>query len=178
MGYIGNFPTAVPLSNSDLINSSITVNGTEISLGGSETITTGKVLQVQNRFQNNDESTSSTSPVASVFSHTITPSATSSKILIQVNGGRASFGGGEAEGTYWLYHSIGGGGFSEIVRGKQSDNNISGGFSKTTFSFSYLHSANTTSTVEYKIYYRTNANTYYLNSASSSVMFTLMEIGA
>lgn len=141
-------------------------------------IPTGKVLQVQNRFQNNDESTSSTSPVASVFSHTITPSATSSKVLIQVSGGRTSYGGGEAEGTYWLYHSVGGGAFSEVVRGKQSDNAQGGGFSKTTFSFSYLHSVNTTSTVEYKIYYRTHANTFYLNSASSAVMFTLMEIGA
>ena len=50
-GYIGNFPTAVPLSgadiqdgtitNSDLANSSITVNGTSISLGASGTISAG-----------------------------------------------------------------------------------------------------------------------------------------
>ena len=48
MGYIGNFPTALPLSgtdiadgtitNSDLANSSITLNGTAVSLGGSATV--------------------------------------------------------------------------------------------------------------------------------------------
>ena len=50
-GYIGNFPTAIPLSgndiqdgtitNSDLVNSSVTVNGTSISLGASGTISAG-----------------------------------------------------------------------------------------------------------------------------------------
>jgi hypothetical protein len=50
-GYIGNFPTAIPLSgtdiadgtitNSDLANSSVTVNGTSISLGASGTISAG-----------------------------------------------------------------------------------------------------------------------------------------
>ena len=50
-GYIGNFPTAIPLSgtdiadgtitNSDLANSSITVNGTSIDLGASGNISAG-----------------------------------------------------------------------------------------------------------------------------------------
>jgi hypothetical protein len=50
-GYIGNFPTAIPLSgtdiadgtitNSDLANSSVTVNGTSIALGASGNISAG-----------------------------------------------------------------------------------------------------------------------------------------
>jgi|DEB0MinimDraft_4_1074332.scaffolds.fasta_scaffold30046_3 hypothetical protein len=56
-GYIGNFPTAIPLSgtdiadgtitNADLANSSITLNGSGVSLGGSASVDNTPAFQVK-----------------------------------------------------------------------------------------------------------------------------------
>ena len=76
------------VTNVKLLNDSLTVNGTSIDLGASETITAGKILQV---VQGTFSSTfSTTSPAETAFVDTglsvaITPSATSSKILILWN---------------------------------------------------------------------------------------------
>ena len=135
----------------------------------------GKIGQVQSASFTDDISTNSTSVGATVITDAITPSATSSKILIMIDGGRTSYSGGAAEGTYWLYRSVGGGSFSEVVRMKQSDNNQSGNYSHT-HAFNYVHSPSTTSELVYKVYFNTNANTYFFNSSSSRITITLMEI--
>ena len=142
-------------------------------------VDTGKVLQVQSRSFNDNSSTSSTSPVASVFEHTITPTSTTSGIYIMIDGGRSSYSGGSCEGTYWLYRSVGGGAFSEVVRMKQGC--VAGGsdgYAKT-IAFNYLQTPiGTTSALIYKVYFRTTANTWYLNSDNSRVTVTLMEIAS
>ena len=138
----------------------------------------GKILQVQSTILNSNISTSSTSLEATSFSDSITPSATTSKILILINGGRSSYGSGEAEGTAELYYQVGSGSFSGITNIIKSNNNQSGGFGKPTMSFNYLHSPSSTSTLTYKVYIKTSANTYYLNSDTSNMNMTLMEIGA
>tara|TARA_R100000030_G_scaffold98516_1_gene88555 strand:+ start:11 stop:499 length:489 start_codon:yes stop_codon:yes gene_type:complete len=138
----------------------------------------GKILQVQSTILNSNISTSSTSLEATSFSDSITPSATTSKILILINGGRSSYSGGEAEGTAELYYQVGSGSFSGITNVIKSNNNQSGGFGKPTMSFNYLHSPSSTSTLTYKVYIKTSANTYYLNSDTSNMNMTLMEIGA
>lgn len=94
-GYIGNFPTAIPLSgtdiadgtitNSDLANSSLTVNGTTISLGGSETITAGKIGQIISAESNTETFIASTTHADTNLSATITPTSTSSKILVTIS---------------------------------------------------------------------------------------------
>ena len=138
----------------------------------------GKILQVQSTILNSNISTSSTSLEATSFSDSITPSATTSKILILINGGRSSYGSGEAEGTAELYYQVGSGSFSGITNIIKSNNNQSGGFGKPTMSFNYLHSPSSTSALTYKVYIKTSANTYYLNSDTSNMNMTLMEIGA
>tara|TARA_R100001591_G_scaffold89479_1_gene95487 strand:- start:1196 stop:1681 length:486 start_codon:yes stop_codon:yes gene_type:complete len=135
----------------------------------------GKIGQVQSASFTDDISTNSSSVGATVITDAITPSATSSKILIMIDGGRTSFSGGAAEGTYWLYRSVGGGSFAEVVRMKQSDNNESGNYSHT-HAFNYVHSPSTTSELVYKVYFNTNANTYFFNSSNSRITITLMEI--
>jgi len=75
-----------------------------------------------------------------------------------------------------LYYAVGSGSYSSIVNIVNSNVNESGGYGKPAMSFSYLHSPSSTSELHYKIYYKTNANTYYLNSGSSSTTITLMEI--
>ena len=147
--------------------------GTVTGAGG------GKVLQIQSRSFNDNSNTTSTSAVASPFEHTITPSATSSKVMILIDGGRTSYGSGACEGTTWLYRSVGGGSFSEVVRMKQGCRaGGSDGYGKTSIAFNYLHSPSTTSALIYKVYFRTNSNNWYLNSDNSRITITLLEIEA
>lgn len=142
-------------------------------------ITTGKVLQVQSATFTSAESTSATSFTATAFTDTITPSATSSKIWVVINGGRSSYGTGTAEGVQSLYKQVGGScGFSEVVSMMEANVNEAGGYGKPSLSFNYLDSPSTTSAIEYKIYFKTNANTYHLNSSNSRVTITLLEVGA
>ena len=136
----------------------------------------GKVLQIQSAKFTDNLSTNSTSYVASTITDSITPSATSSKILILVNGGRSSFSGGTAEGSSNLYYQVASGSFNSVTNIKLGDVASSTSFGKTSLSFNFLHSPNTTSALTYKVYYKTNANTYYLNADNSTVNITLMEI--
>lgn len=138
----------------------------------------GKLLQVQQASFTDTISTSSTSFVSTVITDQITPSATSSKIVIFANGGRGSFGGGPAEGQIKVYRQIGGGGFSALTTVMLEALNEAGGYAKPTTSFNYLDSPNTTSAVDYTLYIKTNANTWNLNSGSSALNILLMEIGA
>ena len=75
------------VTNDKLANDSITVNGTSIDLGASETITAGKVLQVVSTTKTDVFSTTTQTTYVDVtgFSVTITPSSTSSKIYLVTN---------------------------------------------------------------------------------------------
>ena len=74
------------VDNDTLANSSVTVNGTSIALGGSDTISAGKVLQV---VSTNYDTVYTANPTSwsdvSGFSASITPSSTSNKILVIVH---------------------------------------------------------------------------------------------
>ena len=142
-------------------------------------LTTGKVLQVQSNTFTANISTSSTSYVATAVFDQITPSATDSKILIWIAGGRGSYGSGAAEGNSVLYRQIGGGGFSAIRDMHLSQVNEPGGYGKPSLAFNYIDTShNTTSAIDYKVYIQTNANTYHLNSGSSQIGIILMEMAA
>jgi hypothetical protein len=155
-------------SGATIVNS-----GTATGFGG------GKILQIQSATFTSEEQTSSTSFTATAFTDIITPSATASKIWVVINGGRGSYGGGTAEGVTSLYKEVGGsGGFSEVVSMMEANVNEVGGYGKPTLSFNYLDSPSTTSAIEYKVYYKTNANTFYVNSGNSRVTITLLEVGA
>ena len=158
-----------------------TLNATNVSSGtlNAASYVGGKILQVQSATFTSAESTSATSFAATAFTDIITPSATSSKIWVLINGGRGSYGGGTAEGVTSLYKEVGGsGGFSEVVSMMEANVNEAGGYGKPTLTFNYLDSPSTTSAIEYKIYYKTNANTFHLNSGNARVTITLLEVGA
>ena len=71
------------VTNVKLANDSVTVNGTSIDLGASETITAGKVLQVLQAVKTDTFSTTSGSKVdVTGLSVAITPSSSSNKVLI------------------------------------------------------------------------------------------------
>ena len=146
---------------------------------GTTSYTPGKILQVQSFDTTTSISTTSTSFGATILTDQITPSATSSKILITVNGGRSSYGSGSSEGVQSLYVSVGGGSYSEVVSMMEGHRNGgTDGYGKPSASFGYLHSPSTTSTLDYKVYIKVNANQYYFNSGNARLTMTLMEIGA
>jgi hypothetical protein len=71
------------VSNAKLVNDSVTVNGTSIVLGASETITAGKVLQVLSSTKTDTFTTTSGTKVdITGLSVAITPSSSSNKVLI------------------------------------------------------------------------------------------------
>ena len=143
-------------------------------------ISAGKLLQVQSFSSTDSISTTSTSFVATTLTDQITPSATDSKIIILVNGGRGSYSTGTCEGQVKLYRQINGGGYSayrnmhlEMVHGGSE------GYGKPSASFNYIDSNhNTTNAIDYKVYIKTNTNAWALNSGSSNMSILLMEIAA
>jgi|TARA_Y100000034_G_scaffold120792_1_gene164162 hypothetical protein len=143
---------------------------------GGSALVTGKVLQVVQATATTAKSTTSTSYAASGVSVSITPSATSSKVLVLVGGGETTQGGGTAQGNVEMYSQTGGGGYSllfNVMRTNTQDGNAIG----QNMSNAYLHSPSTTSQVDYEIYFKTNANTYYINY-NGHIVITAMEIGA
>ena len=180
----GTLPIANGGTNSTsttFVNAASNVTGTLPAANGGTGATTyapGKVLQVQYGNITSDQTTTSTSYAATTLEDQITPSATDSKILIMVGGGRGSYGAGTLEGSASLYRQIDGGGYSSISVGPLDQHYEGIAYGKLSISLSFLDSPSTTSAVDYKIYMKTSANTYYWNSASSQVSITLMEIGA
>jgi hypothetical protein len=136
----------------------------------------GKIGQVQSASFATNISTTSTSFTTSGVTDSITLSSTSSKVLILVNGGRSSFSGGECEGTNKLYYKVGSGSDSAIIDIKVAENVQSGSYAKTSCSFNYLHSPSSTTALTYTVYFKTNANTYFLSSDSSPINITLIEV--
>ena len=128
----------------------------------------GKVLQVVTDVFSTETSTTSTSYVAvSGFAATITPSSTSSKILVlcsassYINTSDAYLGtiyrGGTDLGTFGRLFSTAGG---------------LGGF----ISFNYLDSPSTTSATTYTYYHRVGSGTGYVSVNNYKSNLTLMEI--
>lgn len=160
------------VTNAKLQNDSLTVNGTSIDLGASETITAGKVLQIVQTVKTDTFSTSSPAETAFVdvtgFSVTITPSATSSKILILWN---MMIGSSSDNVTYMKLQR----GTTDILLGDASSTRIrmsqgQGGsyvshpWKIDCASGQYQDSPNTTSATTYKWVWASNGSaTSYLN---------------
>jgi hypothetical protein len=169
---ITNAQLAGSIANAKLANSSLTVNGTSIDLGASEIITAGKVLQIVQTTKTDTFSTSSPAETAFVdvtgFSVTITPSATSSKILILWN---MMIGSSSDNVTYMKLQR----GTTDILLGDSSSTRIrmsqgqGGSYASHPWkldcaSGQYQDSPNTTSATTYKWVWASNGSaTSYLN---------------
>lgn len=181
-GYIGNFPTAIPLSgtdiadgtitNSDLANSSITVNGTSIALGGSETITAGKIGQVIEATNGSmTTNISSTSFVDTGLTASITPSATSSKIIVLINFSTTMDGGSNGTLGFGAIYNNGSNNLRERIAVYDTDFGNVG----PSCSIQTLHSPNSTSSQTYNLYAKTlNASSLFRPNGTGSII--LMEV--
>lgn len=162
------------------MTSLIKVDSIQTSSGGIPTASSlgigGTIGQVVSSTQSSNQSTTSTSYVTSNHSVTITPSSTSSKILVSVLGGGTYLFGT----NYALYATIYRGG-SNIGVGGDS------GFYRLFKSASgeligpmcmyVLDSPSTTSATTYTAYYRSeNGTTAYYNLGQVGVTMTAMEV--
>tara|TARA_B100000282_G_scaffold181253_1_gene131662 strand:- start:51 stop:614 length:564 start_codon:yes stop_codon:yes gene_type:complete len=173
-------------------------SGTSLTLGASgDTVTLtsgaktsgfGKVGQVVTGTYTTDSNTSSSSFVdtgAGVFS--ITPSTTSSKILVDfgcsphVNTGSAS--NNVLRGIFTIYRDINGGGYSNLATSTGiAINRVGDSFPSNnntqdvTLRVIIADTPNTTSQVNYKLYYKTTAGSVYLNLYGNTHTVKLTEI--
>lgn len=146
------------------------------------TASAGKVLQVVSATKTTQDQYSSTSFVATGLITSITPSATSSKVLLQFNGYFAD-STLAIETLVAVYRQINGGGYSVL--------SASGGGKRAGSSnlhchvgINFLDSPATTNQVDYQIYVKVDTGSSYFNYVWSIGVgtpgsnLTLMEIGA
>ena len=143
----------------------------------------GKVLQVQN-FQLNAGSsaiTTSNSFVNSALTDQITPSATSSKILVMVHLNGFKTDVTDANTIVTVKRAISGGSTTDI--GGSGNLRLAHTYSTTaiTSAFNVYDSPNTTSAIDYTVQWRTDSPFGYagqLYRATATSTITLIEIGA
>jgi len=159
-------------------------SGQFLKFTGTETLASaeaggGKVLQTVGGTFATDTSTSSESFTDSNFNVSITPSATSSKLLINFSIANGYVNTGNKDMLLALYSEIGGASANNIINFAQIRNDVwTGGGA-----LSYLYSPNTTSAVVLSIYFRRStggSGTVYFHNSNNNATdsMTVMEIGA
>jgi len=176
------------LATTNIKHASSSSNNIVLNSDGSTTISNmsggGKILQVLSTTKSDTASTSDTSFTDLGISQAITPSSTSNKILISYN--------------LYLSHTQSNTSHINLVRGstniaQPADTSGSAPCTSSIYigallmvqnSMSYLDSPSTTSATTYKLQWRCDANTIYLNRWQANdnyhgiSTFTLMEIAA
>ena len=137
----------------------------------------GKVLQVVNATDSTQRTTTSTSFVtaSNTLTANITPSATSSKILILVN--TTCYNSASGYTYYTIFRD------STNVASNSSVNELTAqyggaGTNISPLSIKFLDSPNTTSQITYQVYMKVQNSTGYLNVNGNTGSIILIEIGA
>ena len=198
MPFIGNKPTAVPLTSADLEDSIVTsakiTDGTislvDLSATGTKDATTflrgdntfaeaggGKLLQVVSARTGTQVTSNTTTYIDTGLTASITPSSTSSKILVLVQQSFAKYSG-DTYGNFRVYRDsteIGGViPFREVGDTDSSAKNVVG----TGFSCSILDEPSSTSSLTYKTQFNNGrgVGTAAVQYDSGNSYITLMEI--
>ena len=138
----------------------------------------GSVLQVVSNTQTSQVTITSTSYTDTGFTSSITPSSTSSKVLVlfsSVGGGTRN--GAENDNQFGLTRDNGSN-FLTVKRTEQYDYGGDGSVLRMPFNINYLDSPSSTNAVTYKVYGKMNNATQALMGSSSGSIteFILMEI--
>jgi hypothetical protein len=188
-----NLAFAIAGSNVAFMNAtSLQMVGSNVSLAGTNVITNGKVVVsglpigsvVQTVFTaytpgNISTSTTGSFVDAGIAALSITPRSSSSKILIgyfNVGGHRNTNGPGNGGSYYTIYRDIAGGGYSNLSDATYGITNnalSSGTFTdQNPVNYIWIDSPATTSTVNYKPYYKVYSSSGYFSHAGyGSVTF-------
>jgi len=142
--------------------------------------TAGTVLQVVNATYGTSTSTTSSTRSDTGLSASITPTSSSSKVLVLVNMAGNSKNGGTSTGPYgafWLMRNS-----TDIIKfeGEVGYTGNTNANSTGACSTSFLDSPATTSSTTYKVQFNNpvNAGTVAINGSSAVSTITLMEIAA
>jgi hypothetical protein len=152
-------PSAVNLSNATALPASA--------------LPTGSVLQVVQGTTSTQVTSSSSSPISSGLTASITPRATSNKILVMVSSPYRRSGGTVSGIALWLYR--GGSSIYQPMTNMGYSNPSSADIS-WLIAFNYLDSPSTTSSTTYTVYFAANAGTSYAQVDSNNATIILMEI--
>jgi hypothetical protein len=168
------------VTNAKLENSSITLNGSSVSLGGSATIGGGKIGQVVNGTYSTLATTTSSTFVDTGISLAITPSAESSKIFISIqNAAGLARSNQEVGGAFQIVRT------STAIWTGAGQTFYQGAFGSVTANemsaiqtFNYLDSPSTTSATTYKLQHKSSGAGHTIKSqyASTPSIITLMEV--
>jgi len=142
------------------------------------TTNVGKVLQaVSSTINNATESTTSQSFVASSLQLNITPSATSSKILVFLNGGQAYIQTNRAMHVTLYRDSTN---LGDATRGMARFSIAASGSLLSPHSNHFLDSPNSTSQLNYRVYYESDGGDeiYFSTGSAGTMSLTALEIGA
>ena len=164
------------IQDGTIVNADI-ASGAAIA-GSKLVMPTGSVLQVVSTTSTSNFTTSSTSYADTGFTASITPSATSSKVLVlfsSVGGGTRD--GSENDNQFGLTRDNGSN-YLTVKRVEDYDYGGDGSVLRMPFNINYLDSPSSTNAVAYKIYAKSNNSTAaFMGSNSSSITeFILMEI--
>ena len=150
-----------------------TVQDTSAIVGGKvpyANLPVGSVLQVINSNFTTIQSTTSSSPVSTTLTASITPKASTNKIYISVSsvGGQSSSG---RSSRFYIYR-----GATQLTTTECNDNS---GLLYFPICMTWLDSPATTSATTYTIYFATDGvGTNYFGQANSPSVITLTEIAA
>jgi len=133
----------------------------------------GKVLQVQNMITTVQTSTTSTGYVTTALSDTITPSATSSKILVIATGNLNN-----QSVNQWTYATLVEDGINLATSVGMTGVYSNGGDIHAPCTMTFLASPNTTSSVTYDVRIKVTGGTGHWNQQNATQSLTLIEIGA
>jgi len=199
MAYIGKTPTPAPLTSSDITDGIISI--ADLATTGTPSSSTflrgdgafaeaggGKVLQVVSATDSTVRSTTSTSYVTSsnTLSVNITPSSTSSKILLTLDTPVYSNTGGSGKTYVTIFkdgsdlNSANSYGLGAV--GVYTPANT-GGYIYGVVGISHINSPSTTSSVTYDVRFRVEASSFtgYINQSGDGAgisTLTAIEIGA
>ena len=176
-----NVPSGVTLD----INSGATLDATGATITGA----IGKILQVQfAQFESNTEVTSIASQTATFLTDQITPSATTSKIMVTMNFSSkwaSTDPDGRWQGAYRIFRSINGGTYAGVYpEGDVTDANLVIGvfdsddlFQEQNVNICFVDEPSTTSTVDYKLYIRIDEGNNWQVGRDIYSQVILQEIG-
>jgi len=166
-----------------------TAGTTALSIDASQNITTtnkfakasmptGSVLQVVNSYTTTTTTTTSASPVDTALSATITPTNSSSKILVFMSSnGQCARVGSSANGDMYFYIIRGSTQLTSSRLGINFGVNTWNDFFPAQNCYTYLDSPATTSATTYKMQISVSSGSLTVPTASFATM-TLMEIAA
>lgn len=178
MPFIGNQPTAVPLTSADLgdgiVTSAKIADGTIASADLASGVG-GKVLQVVSANTTSSTATTSSSMVATGLEASITPSSASNKILVMVLGGEGDTGGNNQIFNLSIYRNN----TTNLGNGNNGTGTIYGTSSRlqNPVTTGVYDSPSTTSSTTYTLYIRAgNGGTVTFNANAVLATIVLMEI--